>query len=324
MTKSTSGSLMSKLTQRLRSLTDRQMIYILIGLGAAVVVLVGVFILIYVRDRYAAPAPNLGTAEQRLSHMEELVRQDPNNLELRLSIAQGYYSMRRYPDVLAQANEVLKIEADNQTALTLRGLAAVQLNENDAALADFQRVIELNKDNSMAKADERLELAYYYAGLLYNRAQRYGEAEGVLKSALEINLGDADAWLQLGEAYAGLGRPQEALDAYEQVVRFVPDYVEAYQGMERSYRASHQTGLADYARAMGTFSAGNAQQAAVLLEELIERQPDVLEAYLGLGLAYERLGERDKAIKALEHYVAERPGDVAAEQALARIRRSGQ
>ena len=324
MTKSTSGSLMSKLTQRLRSLTDRQMIYILIGLGAAVVVLVGVFILIYVRDRYAAPAVNLGTAEQRLSHMEELVRQDPNNLELRLSIAQGYYSMRRYPDVLAQANEVLKIEADNQTALTLRGLAAVQLNENDAALADFQRVIELNKDNPMAQADERLELAYYYGGLLYNRATRYIEAESALKSALEINLGDADAWLQLGVAYAGQSRHQEAIDAFKQVVRFVPDYVEAYQDMERSYRTLNQGGMADYAKVMGVFSAGNTQQAATLMEELIEQQPDILEAYLGLGLIYERLGARDKAIKALEHYTTERPGDVAAEQALARIRRSGQ
>ena len=146
MANSTSNSFITRIRQQLSALSDRQLVYILIGLGVAVIVLLGVVAYIYYRDHYAAPAVNLGTAEQRLSHMEELVRQDPDNLELRLAVAQTYYAMRRYPDALAQASEALQLEADNQTALSLRGLAAVQLNQDDAALADFQRVLEVNKE----------------------------------------------------------------------------------------------------------------------------------------------------------------------------------
>ena len=325
MTKSTSDNFLTKIMQRLRNLSDRQMVYILAGLGAAVVVLIGVFAVIYYRDRYVAPAaPNLSTEEERLAHIEVMIRKDPSNVDLRLSVAQNYFTMKRYPDAIAQADEVLKIQADNKTALVLRGLSANESGKSEAALADFQKIIALSKDSPTAKMDDNLELAYYYAGLLYNRAQRYTDAQTVLKSALEINLGDADAWLELGRAYEGANQHQEAIDAYKQVVRFVPDYAEAYQGMETSYRASNQTGLADYAKGMAFFGNHDYLQAATTLETLIEKQPDVLDAYLGLGLVYEQLGARDKAIQALEHYTAARPDDIAAQQALARIRRSGQ
>ncbi len=325
MVKSTSTNFVTKMTQRLRSLTDRQMVYILIGLGAAVVVLIGVLAYIYYRDRYAAPAaPTLGSTEERLAHLEDMIRADPGNLELRLSVAQTYYTMRRYPDTVAQAAEVLKADPNNKPALSLRALANVELGEKDAALADFQRVIDLSKDSSTAKMDDSLELAYYCTGFLFNQASRYSDAITMLKNALEINLGDADAWLELGHAYSGVGQQQDAIDAYKQVVRYVPDYAEAYQGLERSYRALNQAGLADYAKGMVLFSNHDYQQAATSLETLIEQQPDVLDAYLGLGLAYEQLGEREKAIKALEHYTSAQPGDIAAEQALARVRRVGQ
>jgi tetratricopeptide (TPR) repeat protein len=325
MTKSTSDSFMAKIMQRLRSLTDRQMIYILIGLGAAVVVLIGVFAFVYYRDRYAVPAtPNLGTTGNRLAHLEEMIRTDPNNLELRMTVAQGYFTMQRYPDAVAQTGEVLKIQEGNKAALQLRALANLQLGEKDAALADLQRIIDLGKDAPMAKMDQSLELAYYYIGMLYNQAGRYAEALPLLKKALEINLGDADAWLELGRANAGVGQHQEAIAAFHQVVMYVPDYMEAYQGMEKSYRALNQIGLADYAKGMALFGNKDYPKAATALEAVIEQYPDVVDAYLGVGLAYERLGERDKAIKALEYYTAANPGDIAAEQALARIRRGGQ
>ena len=325
MTKSSSANFITRISQRLRSLTDRQLVYVLVGLGAAVVVLIGVFAFIYVRDRYASPAaPNLSSADERLAHLEDMIRADPGNLELRLAIAQTYYTMRRYPDAVAQAGEVLKIEAANKGALVLRAMANTELGEKDAALTDFQRIIDLSKDNPGAKMDDSLELAYYYMGMLLNQAGRYAEALPMLKGALEINLGDADAWLELGHAYAGVGQHQDAIDAYKQVVRYVPDYVEAYQGLGKSYQALNQTGLAEYAKGMVLFSNRNYQEAGATLESLIEQQPDVLDAYLGVGLVYERLGERDKAIKALEHYTAAQPGDIAAEQALARIRRGGQ
>jgi len=325
MTKSTSDNFLTKIMQRLRNLSDRQMVYILAGLGAAVVVLIGVFAVIYYRDRYVAPAtPNLSTEEERLAHIEEMIRKDPSNIALRLSVAQSYFTMKRYPDTIAQTDEVLKVQPDNKNALVLRAMSSNELSKTEAALTDFQKVIDLSKGSPTAKMDDSLELAYYYTGQLYNRAERYAEAQTVLKSALEINLGDADAWLELGRAYEGGGQHQEAIDAFKQVVRFVPDYAEAYQGMEKSYRASNQAGLADYAKGMALYGNHDYQQAATTLETLIEKQPDVLDAYLGLGLVYEQLGERDKAIKALEHYTAAQPDDIAAQQALARIRRSGQ
>jgi len=311
---------LSELEHRLRTANEQQLRRVIIALGIAVALAALAFVGIYYRDRYVAPVTNLGEFDQRLAHLEAQIRQEPGNVELRVAIAQAYYTLRRYDGTVAQASEALKIEPDNQAALVLRALGYFQLDQADEASADFNHVLELNQDNQFAKSDQRLELTYYYLGVLHSQAGRYTEAQAAFQSALEINKGDADAWFQLGQASQGAGEHEAALDAYKQVVRFVPNYTEAYQAMERSYRALNQTALADYATGMVAFSVKDYQQAASLLEALIEQHPDVLEAYLGVGLSYEKLGARDKAIIALEHYLAERPDDIAARQALARVR----
>lgn len=43
----------------------------------------------------------------------------------------------------------------------------------------------------------------------------------------------ADTWVALGDAYASLGRTSQARDAYEEALRFVPDHVQALQGLDR-------------------------------------------------------------------------------------------
>ena len=59
-----------------------------------------------------------------------------------------------------------------------------------------------------------------------------------------------------------------------------------------------------------THFADNDLEAAVnAFKQLIESYPDYIEGYLGLGHAYERLGQYDEAIEAVQKAIEINPND---------------
>jgi tetratricopeptide (TPR) repeat protein len=85
----------------------------------------------------------------------------------------------------------------------------------------------------------------------------------------------------LGLAYAGLGRHQEAIEAYEQAVRIKPDYAGAYYNLGLAYS-----------------NLGRFQEAIEANKQAINIEPDYARAYYNLGLAYSHLGRFQEAIEA--------------------------
>ena len=319
--------MMTRLTglrRQLRFVNERQLRRALIVLSVAAVLAALVFAVVYYRDRYVAPA-NPGTmsdAQKQIEHLREQIRLDPKNVELRVAVAQYFFTAGRLQETVAQSSEALKLDSDHQGAHYLRALAYAQLGKTDEATADLEHIVALNRDNPMAEVDQRLESVYYELGTLYANSGKPAQAVTALRSALAINKTDADAWNALGQALHQLGQDKDAVEAYQQAVRFVPDFAEAFAGLEKSYRALGQQSQADYAAGMVAFGERDYHRAVELLEPLAENHSDVIETYLGLGLAYERTGARDKALSALERYIAARPDDLAAQQAFARIQKS--
>jgi tetratricopeptide (TPR) repeat protein len=273
----------------------------------------------YIWDRYIHlddPSPT----ELQIASIEKAVHQNPRDEEARIMLAKSYLISGQNSQALSQAEQVLNLYPEHTDALLLAGMAHVRLGQPHLAVVPLEKLVALRRDRPMASVDDLLETAYYFLGESYLALDRPAEAISVLEAALVINPVDADALYQLGLAYQGIHRPELALEQYHRAVRLVPDFAEAYNGMSQCYAILQWPDHQVYAQGMEAFGRKDYAQAVLHLEEATDALPDFAPAFLGLGLAHERMGRLDVALQAIERALELAPGDLAAQQALGRVR----
>lgn len=293
---------------------------VFLTLGAVVLVVVS-FGGYYYWDRYVHlgdPSPlALGVAA-----LEEKVREDPQDPEVRVALAQYYYENGIYDKAITQAQQVLENYPKHEGALFVLGLAYTGSGNVEAAIEPLEQFVTIRREAEMASTDSLLETALYFLGENYVELHRPSEAIAILSEALVINRIDADAMYQLGLAYAMDEKPELALEQYHNAVRFVPDFFEAYSAMAESYRMLSMPSHVDYARGMETFAQGDYAQARKYLEKAVKNLPDFVPALVGMGLTYESLGDLQSAQTNLEQALLLEPDNFMASHALARVQMS--
>jgi tetratricopeptide (TPR) repeat protein len=292
----------------------RIVIYAAIALGLAVVSFAGY----YYWDRYVKLGDQ-SPISRSISELEELVRQHPDDTELRMALAESYLVDRSYSKAMAQASEVLISYPDNDRAMFVVGISAASEKQWEQAVPPLEKFVEIRSKASTANLDTSLETALYFLGSSYINLNRYQDAVSALSQAVKINATDADAFYLLGRAYTQNGQHEEAILSYGEAVRFVPDFVEAYQGMAESYTALGKTDYASYARGMVSFSMKDYEAARVELEKAIQSLTNFVPAYIGLGLTYEELGDLKSAEASLITALQIEPDNFTASQALGRV-----
>lgn len=288
----------------------------------ALVVLVGVVLIgfsgYYYWDRYV----HLGDKsplDLNIEHMEQAIRDDPQNPEPRVALAEYYLTKGLNQDAVQQAGQVLEAYPDNQGAMLIAGVSQVRLDQPEAALPPLEQFVAARKDEPMAQTDTALETAYYFLGDSYLRLNRPDEAVEVLEAALVINHTDADAIYQLGQAYQAAGRYEDAVAQYHDAVKFVPDFTEAYTGMIDSYGALNQPDHVAFARGMQAFTLRDFETAKTHLDHAVNALPEFGPAFLGLGLTLEKLDQPEAALKAIQRALQLDPNNFAAQQAHGRL-----
>ncbi len=298
-----------------------QLDWLLWALGAAVLLSLVGFGVYYYYDRYVHPDQSV--MDRQAEHVEELVKKNPQNADLRVTVAGFYLDNNLADQAVAQCQEALKIQPDHQGALIMLGNAYKAKGDFANALKNYNRVLELNKDNPMAKIDTRLEEIYYNLGAIYDEQGKPNDAISALKQALAIDKTDSDAHFSLGRIYQKRNDQANAVQEFEQALRYDPTYIEPYRALTTSYAAIGKKPEAQYAQAMVVILEGKYQDGANQLEALIKQYPDLSRAYFGLGVAYEKLNRLDQAQQALQKFVAAYPNDLAGQDALARVTKGG-
>lgn len=292
----------------------RIVIYAAIALGFALASFGGY----YYWDRYV----HLGDqspVEKSIQELEEAVRQHPDEIEIRLALAESYMVDNRYENAIEQAVKVLNAYPDNERAMFVIGVSQATLENWDQAISPLELFVSIRSKLPTAGMDSSLETALYFLGKSYMAAGRFNDAIEPLSQAVQINITDADAFYLLGSAYAKTDQHEQAIQNYEQAVRFVPNYTEAYQGMETSYTALDKADHSNYARGMVAFSTKDYETARVELEKAVKGLPDYAPAFIGLGLTYEELGDLPSAKSNLERALQIDPNNFTALQALGRV-----
>jgi tetratricopeptide (TPR) repeat protein len=287
-------------------------------MAVLVAVLVIAFGAYYYWDRYVHLG-DMSPAELGITHLEQVMQENPDDPNVRLSLAQSYIENQDYPNAILQAQNVLTAYPDNPGALLLLGIAYSLSDQAQAAIQPLESFTDQRRAAQDPQMDKVLETSLFYLGKNYLILNQPDKAIAALKEALGIDHTDADAIYLLGSAYAQIGEHQSALEAFQTSVRFVPNFTEAYQEMEQSYLALGMADYLPYAQGMKAYSSKDFAQARQLLEQAALNLPDFAPLYLGLAMTYEELSELTLAQTSIQRALELDPSDFAANAVQVRL-----
>lgn len=285
--------------------------------GVVLVLLAGSTVGYYFYDRYYTPEQSL--AVEGIEAGEAAVREDPNNLDKRLALADTYLVNQKYEQAISLATSVLIIEQDNPRGLIILGIAYAKSNQPDLAIEPLQKFIELNKDADMPGLNKQLQSAAYYLGDSFIQLEQWGNAIVVLEQNYQWNKMDADTMVKLATAYAGNGNNEDALKLFHKATEFVPDFKEAYEGELSIFEATGQDALADYSKGMIAYCDNDFDKAKELLQKALEADSSQAPIYNGLGMVYEAVQDYENALIGYENALSIDPNYIPAKTGYGRI-----
>jgi tetratricopeptide (TPR) repeat protein len=243
----------------------------------------------YYYDRYYNQ-PQAGSQEMSIAHAEQAVRDNPDDLEKRMALAEVYMLYQRYQDASAQAQQVLASQPDNQRGWLVIGIASANAGQPAVAIDPLTRFVNARKDEDMPGLDKSLQAAAYYLGDSYLQLGKPQDAIEPLTQAVNWSQTDADAMYKLGMAYAAIQDYPNAVNMFSAATAFVPDFLEAYDAMAAAYDAAGKPDYGDYARGMAAYSKKDYRAAIDFLMKSAQAQPGFAPTFAGLGMSYEALG----------------------------------
>lgn len=207
--------------------------------------------------------------------LEKAIQKDPKNNEARLKLAELFY----HENLLTQCNETLdeaiKIQKYNPKAYLIKAFMYKDMQDTTAYLRMLQLVID--QDPKEVKA--YLELGYFYQKTLNPIAISY------YQNALNVDPNNVEIHYNLGKLYQDLEQYQEAEQEYKTVIQLDDKHVPALNNLGYLYLDE---------------PFNKAEDAVKLFTQAIKVKPDFVYSVLNRGVAYEYLGEYDKARKDYE------------------------
>jgi tetratricopeptide (TPR) repeat protein len=157
----------------------------------------------------------------------------------------GYSLVRlnRYAEAIATYKQALAIEPDNPEIHNNLSYIYNHTNQHNEAIEAGQRAISLLGETGQPykqgyqTRDQVLSHAYKNLGNAYSGLKRYNEAAQALKQATVIEPNNAAAHFNLGLTLYTGGRYSEAILAYKEVIRLRPNLVPGHFNLALAYVA---------------------------------------------------------------------------------------
>lgn len=214
-------------------------------------------------------------ASRAVEAIQADLKKDPNNLDLRMRLAQALVVAAREREAVAQYQAVLKVNKDYTPALSGLGFIAAKDKEWKTAQGYFQKVTDLLANTENADRNRTLETAYFYLGTAQMEQHDYEDAIGNFKAALRIRRDASDTHYALAYCYKGLDSEKKYREELEAAIAFDPKMPEA-----------------NYDLALLLIEEGNLGRAAEMLRTSVDAAPGVdkpMDALDKLGPFSERL-----------------------------------
>lgn len=220
---------------------------------------------------------NAGRTQEAEDLYKRAATMRPEYWEGHYRLGAFYYSQGRFSDAALQFRGVIEQLPDHAPAHTGLGTALLSMGQGVEAEDEFTK--------SLAIAPDYPALANL--GVLYYRQKRFAESAIMAEKALNLNDKDYRLWNKLAIAYEWLGQPEKAQNAFhrelarlEQIVVFKSEDADVRANLGVMYAQQHLR-----------------KKALPHLDAALARSPDDPEILNKVGEAYEKLGERSKALE---------------------------
>jgi len=228
-----------------------------------------------------------GKLSSAIDVIDELLHENPGDLDGMLALAILYSKMERYQKALDAVEDLLqKGNDENIAALELKAAVLHKLNRLPDALDIYQKLLlRTPKDSTSLRAKSEILSAM-------------GDNEGAASAgnlAKELEKGEIDTLLQQGtEAWKNM-QYELALELYEKLARIEPDHPTAALG-----------------RGISLTHLGRAKEAKSALQYALALQPNTPIAHYYLGKIHRALDDFPNAIKAFKKAYKQQPGNIDA------------
>ncbi|MCL2270204.1 MAG: tetratricopeptide repeat protein [Treponema sp.] len=142
-------------------------------------------------------------------------------------IAWTMQRQRRYADVISWGERGLRIYPDEHRIVEIMGEAYFYLGNYERSLTYMQRYT-----NALPQGD-RASIAFFFIGEIYRLTQKYHHADIAYTTALRIEPNIALWWYRLASVREQINDRNPAIEAYQQALRYNPNYREARDGLTR-------------------------------------------------------------------------------------------
>lgn len=171
------------------------------------------------RARLAEIARRRGELDRAIELAREALFRDPKTLQAYKTMMQVYYEQRQFSMARLIALRASKLDdSDPEIPYTL-GLISLAEKDPVKARAQFKRTVEVRPD---------FLPAHYQLCQMAFEKEDYQGAEEHLRRILQANGKNADALLNLGVAYKGMGQLDKAMATYDEVQKLNAEMPELY------------------------------------------------------------------------------------------------
>lgn len=174
------------------------------------------------------------TLDPAVEIFQKATERYPNSPRLAIGLGMALYSRGNYDEAVKSLVRATDLDpSDTRAYLFLSKAYDSSPNQAEEVIQRFRRFTELQPENSRA--------LYYYAISLWkgrrveNTALDLSQIEGLLKKAVALDPGYADAHQQLGNLYSDEKKYAEAIPEYTQALQHNPDLGDAHYRLGQAY-----------------------------------------------------------------------------------------
>ena len=226
-----------------------------------------------------------GQADRAIKiHLDLLVRPDlidDQILSIQKSLAKDYRAYKQYKQALQACDRVLEIERQNQWCRDFQ-LEIFEEMQNWRGAAEA-----LKKNTRFSRLEKNSLLACYKVeeGIQLTKKNHEHEGRICFREAIKLDDGCISAYLELADSYVREDRLDSAVTSLKRLLQ-----------KNSGYSAAVFNRLKDL-----LFDLGNFGEIENIYRQILEVNPDVADAHLGLAELYEKKGELRQAVQACDH-----------------------
>jgi tetratricopeptide (TPR) repeat protein len=244
-----------------------------------------------------------GDDRAALQDLNAAVKIDPKSGQAWVARGTYYLSKTDYSAAMEDFNTAVKLSPKDPVGYDNRGIGFISMGKPEAAIADFTRAIALDPHDMSAYSNRAT------AGLATGKLE---QVIADLTEVIRVEAANGMAYYNRGTAYDREGKTDQALDDYRITVRLLPSFAPAFAALGRLLKdkdpdaaVSEMTEAirldprspALRSRATLYLSMGRLDQALVDFNQAIANNGSDAIAYLDRGVAKEKLGRLQDAIR---------------------------